>query len=55
MGFNSGFKGLMFVLIKNVHSVGIMNGVYVDTKKCTGRTTLRLLTELHYIYMFMYK
>jgi hypothetical protein len=36
--------------VKNVHLVGVMNGVYVDLKKCMGWIILRrLLTELHYI------
>jgi hypothetical protein len=42
-------NGIMVVLIKNVHSVGIINGVYADIKKMHGMDNLRrLLTGLHY-------
>jgi hypothetical protein len=48
---------LMFVVIRNVHLVGIMNGVYVDIKKMHGLDIFirKLLTELHYIYVCINK
>ena len=45
----------MFVLLKYIHLVGTINGVFADLKKLQGMDNLKGIVDWYTLYMCIYK